>query len=494
MASQNVVHIINDCSAKFSNFMTGKPGPVINIFSPQNTLQGKIQMYSLMATFLRREGCVSSSDRFLSSAVTLSRSLYDDLASPTSFDSSLGLWLLAFAMSSVDSARAQHVALIARSTANSIKHVPAHVPAHVVPFLFTSISIMQTSQVYSVGSVHFNADFLAPLRRVVAPLLALDPSTIDFEQPELLIPVNFDREVDEATLLLLQQHKVPNACLPITTELLRTALVFFPFAAREAIIAYCGGSLHVFQDLLPIAGTLSPDSIPRETVLALGLFCVQMRRRGQEVANEEFACELRFSLGLFFFFFYQSLGNLEKAKGHASSSLDDIIKIYSVDMVTPMFKVVSPAYIIGLFMVEQGMRHEAVLALELVRSFADRYPMAKQGAKYLEERLQINTRKRSHPLDDDRHLGAVDPPKLQTPATTPAADLIGGRWMSLEVPLESVPPELGWWTVVTDETLDGGEGKLRENAGTTAEDTAFWTTIVGEQDPGPFEVDFSVLS
>ena len=484
LASQTVESLVSQFSSRFTTFMTGTPSNV-SMFSSQETTQGKLQMYALLALFLRREGQLSSSDRFLSSAVTISRSLYDDLASPTTFETSFGLWLLAFAMSSVDSTRGKHIATVAMSTFSSIKFLPAHMAPHHA----ASIAIMRSSHVYSLEPITFKADFLAPLRPIIAPLLALDPTTIDFERPELLVPVNFDAEMNQAILALLIQNNIPDARLPLTESLLRYALLLSLLTGQEAVMAHCEGYLPFFFTVGRNPGTLARDVIPREIALALGLFCVKI----EPLCLPHFplfACELSFSF--FYFFLYQSLGNMEKAKAHASIALYTILKTNPHVILTPVIKVVYPAYILGLFMAEQGMRQEAILALELIRSFLARYSSAEQAAMYLEERLGMNSRKR--PFQEE---GAEEPlPNLPLPLSLPLPGPV------LSTSLEE-PPDLDFtgWTVVAEvEEVHEAEEEVeveepRGPIGTPFDDRALWLMLGGgEPDQAPFEVDLEMVS
>ena len=58
-----VMTLIDVHSSKFAHFF--KSSKALSLFSPPESPQGKLQTYSMLAMFFRKEGNLASSDRFL---------------------------------------------------------------------------------------------------------------------------------------------------------------------------------------------------------------------------------------------------------------------------------------------------------------------------------------------------------------------------------------------------------------------------------------------
>jgi len=314
------------------------------------------------------------------SALNVSRSLYDDINTSTSVETSFGFAMLSLALANVDLDRGKHIGIIARSMLASVKKVD-------VKFRALCRAITKTAHIVTSQPIPFKSKALEPMLAALASIMDQDISTLHFDDPEFLASLNCREAFFETARLLMVEDGILEPDGKIDSSNFHWAVMLSSSWAQELLLAYCPAYLDVLSDWKDLALIMESCQVPRHFVIAMQAFCAHMAVD----ALEYYGVELSGKIPLHFVQFplYLSLGNLEGATRTAIKLLEVLKGWDLVFEIMPTIKVVYPLFILCCFFLDHADLNRGMEAYQIISSFTGRYQAAQRALQRLEEKLAL---------------------------------------------------------------------------------------------------------
>ena len=242
--------------------------------------------------------------------------------------------------------------------------------------------IIKSGQVLTAEIVTFNEAPLHPLKSLMAPLAQHDCSQLNFEDPEFLVSLECYPQFLETARLLLVMNKVIGPETAMDPSKFQWVAMLSPFFAQDLVMAFSPGFLSAWNDAPKF---VTVGAIPQDLALAMLTYCTLMDGEIERLLGDLISPD--FQLLFFRFHLYLSLGN---TAGALRVGIKSFVAMRSWDLefeLVPSLKVVYPMFLLGSFFIEHGELDYGLEALEVIKSFSDRYDVAARATRLLQGKL-----------------------------------------------------------------------------------------------------------